>query len=173
MQDGYERTCDYEEDPDEEYLAEGADEKDEKDEKDEGEPDARGAADLTPRELGRKGEEMAASYLERRGWRLLERNWRCPYGEADIVAQDSDDDDNDTVVLVEVKTRLALGERADAMPELAVDAHKRFRYRRLALAYLMEHPEVFSIRFDVIALNVVGDGSARLRHLFCAFSLDD
>ncbi len=167
MQDGYERTCDYEADSDEEYLAEGADEGDG------GEAGVRGAADLTPHELGRKGEEMAAAYLERRGWRLLERNWRCPYGEADIVAQDSDDDNNDTVVLVEVKTRLALGERADAMPELAVDAHKRFRYRRLALAYLMEHPEVFSIRFDVIALNVVGNDSARLRHLFGAFSLDD
>lgn len=126
---------------------------------------------LTPRELGSKGEEMAASYLDRKGWCLLERNWRCLYGEVDIVAQD--DDDGCAVVLVEVKTRLAAGPRAEGMPELAVDERKRRRYRTLALAYLASHPEVDSLRFDVIALSVIGEGEARLRHLVGAFSWDD
>lgn len=114
---------------------------------------------------------MAVDYLDRRGWDVLERNWRCCFGEVDIIAREEGDDE--AVVLVEVKTRLALGGRADAMPELSVDSKKRRRYRMLALAYLVSHPEVDSIRFDVIALNVVGEEQARLRHLRGAFEWDD
>ena len=77
------------------------------------------------------------------------------------------------MVLVEVKTRLALGERADEMPELSVDAKKRRRYRNLAHAYIVDHPDIDSIRFDVIALNVVGESQARLRHLRGAFGWDE
>ena len=51
------------------------------------------------------------------------------------------------------------------MPELAVDSRKRRRYKMLALAYIVNHPEADAVRFDVIALNVVGEGAARLRHL--------
>ena len=127
--------------------------------------------DLTPRELGMKGEEMAAAYLERKGWYILARNWRCDFGEVDIVAREGDEDE--TVVLVEVKTRLAIGERAEEMPELAVDARKRRRYKMLALAYIVSHPEADSVRFDVIALNVVGEAAARLRHLVGAYEVDD
>ncbi len=125
--------------------------------------------DMTPQELGARGEEMAANYLERKGWELLERNWRCGFGEVDIIARE--EEFSDTVVLVEVKTRLALGGH-EGMPELAVDEAKRERYRMCALAYLMQHGEVRSIRFDVIALNVMGEGGARLRHLFGAYSMD-
>lgn len=127
--------------------------------------------DLTPRELGMKGEEMAAAYLERKGWYILDRNWRCEFGEVDIVARE--DDEDDTIVLVEVKTRLALGERGEGMPELAVDSRKRRRYKMLALAYIVNHPEADAVRFDVIALNVVGEGAARLRHLSGAYEVDD
>ena len=127
--------------------------------------------ELTPRELGTKGEDMAAGYLERKDWEILARNWRCRFGEVDIVAREAGDDE--TVVLVEVKTRLALGEGASEMPELAVDGKKRRRYRNLALAYVVDHPDVDSIRFDVIALNVVGETQARLRHLRGAFGWDD
>lgn len=127
--------------------------------------------DLTPRELGMKGEEMAAAYLERKGWYILDRNWRCEFGEVDIVARE--DDEDETVVLVEVKTRLALGERGEGMPELAVDSRKRRRYKMLALSYIVNHPEADAVRFDVIALNVVGEGAARLRHLTGAYEVDD
>ncbi|OUO34947.1 YraN family protein [Olsenella sp. An290] len=127
-------------------------------------------SELTPRELGMRGEDIAAAYLERHGWAVLERNWRCDFGEVDIVARE--DGRGSDVVLLEVKTRLALGERADVMPELAVDRAKRDRYRMLALCYVVAHPEVETVRFDVIAINVVREGGARLRHLSGAFSLD-
>ena len=55
------------------------------------------------------------------------------------------------------------------MPELAVGRRKQERYRRLALLYLALHPAVTEVRFDVIALNIVGERTARLRHLIGAF----
>lgn len=138
--------------------------------RDEGARGERPVSELTPRELGMRGEDIAAAYLERHGWAVLERNWRCSFGEADIVARE--DGRGSDVVLLEVKTRLALGEPADVMPELSVDRAKRERYRMLALCYVVAHPEVETVRFDVIAINVVREGSARLRHLSGAFSLD-
>lgn len=123
---------------------------------------------LSSREIGTEGERLAAAYLRRRGVEVLECNWRCSGGEVDIVASDED-----TVVLVEVKTRLALGDDAEEMPELAVDRRKQRRYRKLALLYLASHPEVNSVRFDVIALNIVGERCARLRHLIGAYEWDE
>ena len=52
------------------------------------------------RELGKKGEDAATKFLLRRGYKIVERNWRCPAGEADIIAFDGS-----TLVFVEVKTR--------------------------------------------------------------------
>jgi putative endonuclease len=120
--------------------------------------------EMTPREIGVEGERLAAEFLTRRGYQVLEQNWRCSAGEVDIIARDED-----VHVLVEVKTRLALGDDSEDMPELAVDRRKREKYRKLALIYLATHPRVMSVRFDVIALNIVADRTARLRHLIGAF----
>ena len=130
----------------------------------------RSVRDLTPQELGARGELMAARHLQEKGWEILERNWRCMHGEVDIVARDPERED--AVVLVEVKTRLAKGERDDVIPELAVDASTRRRYRMCALTYLFSHQDVTSVCFDVIAINVAPEGGAHLRHLFNAYSLD-
>ena len=53
--------------------------------------------------LGRRGEELAAGYLEAQGMRIVDRNWRCSEGEIDIVALDGD-----ALVIAEVKTRKSL-----------------------------------------------------------------
>lgn len=136
------------------------------------EPGARTSVrDLSTRELGARGELMAANNLAGRGWEILGRNWRCPFGEVDIVAHP--EGERKVIALVEVKTRLALGQRDDPIPELAVDAEKRERYRRCALSYLMEHPEVETVRFDVIALNVYDENNARMRHLIGAYVVDN
>lgn len=141
-------------------------------------PDCRGrrrkpVTEMSPKELGDEGERIAADYLARQGYEILERNWTCYGGEADIIANAPECFDRKTCVLVEVKTRLALGESAEELPELAVDVSKQRRYRQIALNYLVLHPEVNSIRFDVIAINVVGESSAKLRHLISAYELDD
>ena len=125
-------------------------------------------SELNAYELGREGEQVAASYLERRGYEILDTNWKTHYGEVDIVARDGEE-----IVLVEVKTRLCVGPDAPEMPEIAVDDRKQRRYRSFALYYLAEHPEEDIVRFDVIAINIIGERLAKLRHLVGAFACDD
>lgn len=132
----------------------------------------------TSREIGMEGEHLATSYLKKRGYEIIERNWRTHGGEVDIVAQitsklEGDPDPVGTTVLVEVKSRLVRGKDATLMPELSVDRRKQMRYRKMALLYLALHPDCHSVRFDVIAINLVGSRTARLRHLLGAFAWDE
>jgi putative endonuclease len=94
--------------------------------------------------LGREGEQAAVSYLESRGFRILDRNWRCADGEIDIVAVE-----RHTFVVCEVKTRS--GTRYGS-PLDAVGHAKRRRLRRLAALWLSAH----GIRFDQIRIDVLG-----------------
>jgi putative endonuclease len=72
-------------------------------------------AEMTAAEVAMEGRKLAASYLEKRGYAILERDWRCQAGEVDVVAED-----DGTPVLVLVKTACKLGEDSEAMPELAM-----------------------------------------------------
>jgi putative endonuclease len=94
--------------------------------------------------LGRDGEQAAVNYLEGRGFRILDRNWRCAEGEIDIVAVD-----RHTFVVCEVKTRS--GTRYGT-PLEAVGRAKRARLRRLAVRWLTAH----GVRFDQMRIDVVG-----------------
>ena len=96
----------------------------------------------------------------------MECNWTCPAGEIDIIAYDPE---HDQQVLVEVKTRVDR-HKDYSIPELAVDHVKRQKYRKLALIYLSEHLDVENIRFDIIAINLLDNRIAKLRHLLGAFS---
>src|SRR5262245_50338456 len=100
--------------------------------------------------LGRLGEQIAARYLEARGFEILERNLRSRLGEIDLVARDGA-----TLVFVEVKTRR--GHPADP-PQAGVDARKRTRLARLALDYLARAwLRDLSCRFDVVAVTLDHD----------------
>jgi putative endonuclease len=101
---------------------------------------AMGAKDV----LGREGEQAAVSYLEGRGFRILDRNWRCADGEIDIVAVE-----RHTFVVCEVKTRSGI---RYGTPLDAVDRAKRRRLRRLAALWLSAH----GVRFDQIRIDVLG-----------------
>lgn len=117
-------------------------------------------------ELGRRGEEAAARYLERKGFEILERNWTCAYGEVDIIAQSEE-----TLVFVEVKTR---SNTDRGLPEEAVDAKKRKRYEMIAATFLGTYDAVdVAVRFDVVAILAVGGERALLRHHISAFSADE
>ena len=124
--------------------------------------------EMSSRQIGEKGEEIAAKYLIKRGYKIIQTNWTCQIGEVDIVAQD-----DDNVVLVEVKTRRILNKDDSIMPELAVNRAKQEKYRTLALMYAALHPALTSIRFDVVAINLVAPSTASLRHLIGAFSWDE
>lgn len=114
------------------------------------------------KELGKRGENAAAAFLERSGYTIVERNWRCTYGEVDIVALDGD-----VLVLCEVKTRKGAGK---GTPEDAVTQAKQRRYVKLAEAYLQySGTEGVPVRFDVVTLTVVSESRALLRHHLGAF----
>ena len=116
--------------------------------------------------LGGRGEDIACLFLERKGIKIVERNWKCQAGEADIIVKDGDD-----LVFVEVKARTT---ESTVLPEDAITQKKRQRYERIALEYLFSHdlPST-QIRFDVIALVVNDEGKAFLRHHRDAFGEGD
>ncbi|MFH1860392.1 MAG: YraN family protein [bacterium] len=95
--------------------------------------------------LGRIGEEKAAKYLLKQGLKILEKNYRCGYGEVDIIAKDKD-----TLVFVEVKTRKT---STYLSPFLAVNKHKQLQISKVALHYLLEKkPKEMPCRFDVVTV---------------------
>ncbi len=98
-----------------------------------------------PRTLGRRGEDLAARHVKRRGMRVVARGQRLRPGELDIVAVDGE-----TIVFIEVKTRRS----GDAgHPAEAVDARKQHRLTQLALAFLKGHGLLeYRARFDVAAI---------------------
>lgn len=115
-------------------------------------------------ELGRRGEQAAATYLGRVGFTILDTNWRTKAGEVDIVARDGD-----ALVLVEVKTRRTL---TKGTPEDAVSPTKQRRLGRLASAYLQRMDrEPDEVRFDVVTIYVLGEDRALLRHHRAAFTV--
>lgn len=113
--------------------------------------------------VGRFGEQLAAERLVAEGFTVLERNWRCPDGELDIVAVEGA-----TLVFVEVKTRSSAG---FGDPAEAVVPAKAARLRRLAVRWLIEHPDRYwpDVRFDVVAVVRRGPAGPVVRHLRGAF----
>jgi putative endonuclease len=113
-------------------------------------------------QLGRSGEELAAEHLTRRGYAILERNYRTRWGELDIVALDPV---SRTVVFVEVKTRRAVDGRRPA-PLESVHPRKRWQVRKMAGGWLAERggpgrlPRVKNLRFDAIGITL--DRAGRL-----------
>jgi putative endonuclease len=108
--------------------------------------------------LGREGEQAAVDYLTERGFRILDRNWRCADGEIDIVAVE-----RRSFVVCEVKTRS--GTRYGT-PLEAVGRAKRSRLRRLAVQWLNAHGVRFDeIRIDVVGLLYEGSGGFTIEHV--------
>lgn len=121
---------------------------------------------MTTKEIGDVGESLAANYLHQCGFDLIEFNYRCPEGEADLIAFDPE---MEQVVLVEVKTRRLQGRKESVYPEEAVTSRKECRYRRIATFYAMERFPVPSIRFDVVAVTLVPGCLAAFEHIAGAF----
>ncbi len=100
--------------------------------------------------LGERGEALAWNFLRKRGYELLEKNFRTRFGEMDVIAKK-----DDSIVFIEVKTRR--NERF-GIPAEAVDWRKRQKLTRVAQAYLQAHGlENQAARFDV--LSVTWDGT--------------
>lgn len=97
---------------------------------------------MTTRGIGNAGEAEAARYLRKKGYTLLASQWRCRFGELDLVAKDK----RGTICFVEVKLRSA---GSIGLPREFVDRRKQERLRKAAAAYLSTHDLDAPARFDV------------------------
>ena len=108
--------------------------------------------------VGQYGEELAARYLAKSGFAILERNWRCELGEIDIVARDGE-----ALVVCEVKTRRGLNYGS---PLESITYQKLAKLRRLVGRWLQEHDlRPGEIRIDVVAVLLPRGGDPSVDHV--------
>jgi putative endonuclease len=108
--------------------------------------------------LGRYGEALAARHLTERGMVLLDRNWRCVAGEADLVLRDGE-----TLVVCEVKTRTS---HDHGSPHEAVTPEKLSRLRRIAQAWVACHAATpVGVRIDLVAVLRPRKGASVVEHV--------
>jgi putative endonuclease len=111
-------------------------------------------------DLGKKGEELAVGYLEKKGYLILEKNWRQWRNEIDIIAMDGK-----FLVVIEVKTRQSnfFGE-----PETAVTRDKQKTLIRAANAYVRYKNIQSEVRFDIVSV-LIAKSSEQIHHIEDAF----
>ena len=113
--------------------------------------------------LGKEGERVAELYLQKKGYKLVERNYRCSGGELDLIVLD-----RRVVVFVEVKTRTGIG---FGSPLEAVESHKQRRMIRAAQFFLAEkNLQQRDARFDVVGVSWPGREPV-VEHIENAFEL--
>ncbi len=114
------------------------------------------------KDIGKEGEEIAAKYLAKKGFEIVERNYHFSHGEIDIVAKDKE-----WLVFVEVKTRqnLEYGE-----PEYAINPKKIKQIKKMAELYLFDKEiEEADCRFDVVAVLLEDISNPKITHYENAF----
>ena len=117
---------------------------------------------MKTRSSGNRGEAEVAKYLRKKGYVLLASQWRCRFGELDLVAKDK----QGTICFVEVKLR---GAGSIALPREFVDQHKQARLRTAAASYLSTHEIEAPARFDVAEVYQENNGTLRIEYLENAF----
>ncbi len=119
---------------------------------------------MNRRETGRRGEDIASSYLEAKGYTIIAQSYSSRYGEIDIVAERDSE-----LVFAEVKLR----KRGSLVsPEESVTKAKQLRIIKTAYVYLQENPYNGSVRFDVIAL-YGSEVDFTINHIENAFYVED
>lgn len=108
----------------------------------------------TAKAMGDRGEAEAARYLRRNGYALLASQWRCRFGELDLIARDR----RGMLCFVEVKLR---GNLSFGLPREFVDARKQEKLRTAAALYMSMHELDEPARFDVAEVYVAEDGHVR------------
>jgi putative endonuclease len=109
------------------------------------------------KQTGQRGEDLAATYLRDKGYKILERNWRCPGGELDLVVEV-----DETLIFVEVRTRR--GGRF-GLAEESITPAKQARLVELAQMYLQEKATSgHAWRIDVLAIQL-GPGLPQIKHI--------
>ena len=103
------------------------------------------------RRLGNFGERVAASHLEAKGYKILERNWGTKEGEIDIIVSRDED-----LIFVEVRSRRG---RSMGTPEESITGRKADHIRSAAATYVQEHPEApVNHRIDAVVIELDAKG---------------
>ena len=109
-------------------------------------------------ELGKWGEEIAATFVEKKGYEILQRDWKSGHHDLDIIATKGD-----TLVFVEVKTRR---NRLYGNPEEAIDYKKRLALQSAINHYVKSHCAYANVRFDVISIvGMIGNNMPEIDHI--------
>lgn len=112
-------------------------------------------------EIGLKGEQIAADFLQNKGYSILHRNWRSGKKEIDIIAHKQD-----MLVVVEIKTRSRV---QVGFPEDSVNTKKRSYLRIAAEMFINENPQYRNIRFDIISIWMESGNIKEIMHFEEAF----
>ncbi len=114
--------------------------------------------------LGQKGEKKAARYLKQKGYKVVTANYRCQYGEIDLIAKHAD-----ILIFIEVKTRTS---NDFGGPAAAVDRRKQQQISKVAHHYLVtHHNDDVDARFDVISILSPNGQKTEIEHITNAFDL--
>ena len=112
---------------------------------------------------GQHGEQLAAEFLQRQGYRIQQQNYRCREGEIDIIAWDGP-----TLVFIEVKTK---GQSMFGAPQAMVDRHKQRKLVHVAMVYVHQHRlQQVDVRFDVVAITLLPGVPPEVTHVPAAFT---
>ena len=113
------------------------------------------------KQVGNKGESLAENYIKRKGYKIIQRNYRCRLGEIDIIAKD-----DDTIVFIEVRTKQ---NENFGSPQDSVTSTKISKISKTALRFIQEkNLSGFSYRFDFIAITF-SQGKPNIEHIENAF----
>ena len=110
-------------------------------------------------DTGKLGELLARNYLKKKGYRILETNYRTRFGEIDIVAKQ-----NNVLVFIEVRTKNSI---SFGTPEESITSKKASHLRAAAYLYLRAHqnlPEMW--RIDFVAVEIDDKGKAKRIEIF-------
>lgn len=109
---------------------------------------------MVTQQLGREGEAIAKSYMEKNGFEVLITNWRHGHLEVDIIAQK-----NNVLHIVEVKTQR---HSTAGLPEESVTRSKFLNLQRAAEAFMAQYPHWTHLQFDIVSVTVNADGSSTI-----------
>ena len=117
---------------------------------------------MNNKELGKWGEQVAAKFLKKSGFVIIERNYRCRLGEIDLITSAKD-----KLIFIEVKTRSS---SRYGLPGESVNAKKQSKYFQIA-TYYVNYKKLYSfeLRFDVIEIMRESDESYNINHIPNAF----
>lgn len=115
------------------------------------------------KELGRRGEQIAEGYLQTCGYKILEKNYRCPLGEIDLVAEEKG-----VLIFVEVRT---LSSKNWGLPQMSINFTKQKKIIKTSLYYLSEkNMWNRTCRFDIVAITLpIENGEQRVELIKGAF----